>query len=446
MNATPDRSTRLESFASARGPRDFLLVAIILGMMGLFFWAIRGTGGFGGSAGGLFAGSGWGLLWFTLARLVLSPRHPLATPWMIAAITLGIAYGGMTGYGVYVSWVKGQFYLDHPEGLRAISPWAGYAMLFLCGLHWGGVTGVLMAWTLPTAAIGWPLWLLRIACGLLGGVVALGFVNAYPAIFLPFYDEGLYANDSHRTCQRALTSLRNIAPHVGVLGGWFAFELVRRDRHAVMMIAIMALGFAIPFTIGGYWHTFVTTAWPIDWWKNWEMTIGLGGGLAMGLAFYTFRNLGAEASHEIARETLSDHRSRSWRDGLTASLIGGGLPIWFAASRSIRNGIRGWAEQHGFESEVLPYLVWPSIVGCIPDLLLLAAIAVTMRRYLRGRSESPIPDGLIAAILGLFVVLGYAVTLRWPMTVNKWVLITAYTTAIVASLLAYRTLWRRRAV
>jgi len=416
------------------------LVAMILGMMGLFFWAIRGTGGFGGSAGGLFAGLGWGLLWFTLARSVYSPRHPLATPRMIAAITLGIAYGGMTGYGVYVSWVKGEFYLDHPEGLRAISPWAGYGMLFLCGLHWGGVTGVLMSWTLPSASIAWPIWPLRIACGVLGGVVALGFVNAFPWLFLPFYDEGLYAIESHRTCQRALGSLRNIAPHVGLLGGCFAFELLRRDRHAVTMITIMALGFAIPFTIGAYWHTWVTTPWPIDWWKNWEMTIGLGGGLAMGLAFYLFRNLVVGSSHDPSRDESPAREMGIDRDGLAAALIGGGVPIWFAASRSIRNGIRGWAEAHGIDEAVLPYLAWPSWVGCVPDLLIVVALGIGVRSYLRGRSASPISDGLIGLILGLMVLLGFAVTLRWPMTINQWVLVTTYSTAIVTSLLAYRTL------
>jgi hypothetical protein len=38
------------------------------------------------------------------------------------------------------------------------------------------------------------------------------------------------------------------------------------------------------------------------------------------------------------------------------------------------------------------------------------------------------------------VLLGFAVTLRWPMTINQWVLVTTYSTAIVTSLLAYRTL------
>lgn len=78
------------------------------------------------------------------------------------------------------------------------------------------------------------------------------------------------------------------AQHVGLFLGFLSVELARRDWRAVKVMLVMAFGFAIPFAAGGYWHTLRGADPAIDWWKNWEMTIGLGGGLAFGLAFYLF--------------------------------------------------------------------------------------------------------------------------------------------------------------
>jgi len=120
-------------------PSDYWAIAGIMGLMGAFFWAIRGTSGYGGSQGGLLAGLGWGVLWYLFSSLDGTARQrPYGHARMIAAITFGIAFGGMTGYGVYIAWLQGKFYLNYPEGVRDIAPWTGYAMLFLCGLHWGG--------------------------------------------------------------------------------------------------------------------------------------------------------------------------------------------------------------------------------------------------------------------------------------------------------------------
>lgn len=458
-------------------PVDCRVVAGIFGLMGGFFWAIRGTSGFGGSNGGLFAGLGWGILWYFFSHFGGgAARRPLATPWMIAAITFGIAFGGMTGYGVYTWWVQGNYYLDHPDGLRAIAPWTGFAMLFLCGLHWGGVTGAFMAWCNPSAALRWWVWIPRIAAGFLGAWAALWFVNAFPQLLLPFYDEGLYQVREYRTSIRALGSIRNIAPHLGFFFGFLLFETARRNWRAVGMMLVMGLGFAIPFTIGGYWHTFSGSALQIDWWKNWEMSIGLGGGLAFGLAFYLFnRPEGGEAPG---------------RYGVKSYILGAGFPIWLATTLSVRNGFRGFTNIHGIEG-VQSYLMWVSIIALIPAILLfalwagrihnagkrsltvtvimlvyLAAIAILVYRipmfglipssvyrfsliylipgtlvvgYLlyrpnRRLEHSPIPNWALATILTLLIAIGYVTSIHVPMQLRYYVLVILYTLYILGSL------------
>ena len=136
--AIPHRTNR----ALAYDVMDYVLIALIMSLMGAFFWAIRGTSGFGGSSGGALAGIGWALLWVGFSHFGGDGAfRPYGSGCMLAAITLGIAVGGLTGYGVYISWLNGVYQMNGNEVTREIAPWTGYAMLFLCGIHWGGVAG-----------------------------------------------------------------------------------------------------------------------------------------------------------------------------------------------------------------------------------------------------------------------------------------------------------------
>ncbi|MEP6594049.1 MAG: hypothetical protein ABJC51_10170, partial [Acidobacteriota bacterium] len=119
---------------------DYLRITLILGLMGAFFWAIRGTRGFGGESGGTLAGLGWASLWLAFSHLRRDgARRPYGSAWMLPAIVLGVATGGLTGYGVYIAWLKGVYQMNGNEVARGIAPWTGYVMLFICGIHWGGV-------------------------------------------------------------------------------------------------------------------------------------------------------------------------------------------------------------------------------------------------------------------------------------------------------------------
>lgn len=409
MDATS--SAHLHNVDDTVSGARFWALIVIMGFMGAFFWAIRGTTGFGGSQGAALAGLGWAMLWYIFChcdgQAGIRPYGSLRT---IAAITFGAAFGGMTGYGVYTAWVQGHFYLNHPDGLREVGAWTGYLALFLCGLHWGGNAGVFLAWCAPRRAPGLRGWLLRIAAGLLGALIAGIIVRYFPHWFLPFYAEGVYEVEEYRTCQRAVGSLRNIAPHVGLFLGFLIFEICRRDWRAVAVMLIMSLGFAVSFSAGGWWHTFHGSALSLGWWKNWEMSIGLGGGLAYGLVFYLFNQAAPGETRPQPRG-----RERFW---------GAAFPIWIVLGSIVANTWQGMVNLHAFE--------WTTTCRIITTLVFLIPAAVVLVLWLRSGSDT-LPRWTPPATLAIIIVAGYLVSLPPTLSMKQIVLLSCYTLFIVVS-------------
>ena len=284
---------------------DYLMFGVIMACMGSTYWGVRGSGGFGGGSGALLAGAGWATWWY-LASYVGegAGRRPYGSAWVLPAIALGIGIGGESGYGVYISWLNGKFNYNYPDAARQISPSIGYFMLFLCGLHWGGIAGAFLAWCAPVRPLRWWEWCLRIALGIGGGALALWWLRAYPQVHLPFYSEGIYDHPEYKDVQRTRTQIEPVGSHLGAFLGFLLFEIIRRDWRAVGVMVLMALGFAIPFSVGAVWHTFNDSGWNLGWWKHWEMSIGLGGGAAFALVFWLFNRPGdAERKDSISATT-----------------------------------------------------------------------------------------------------------------------------------------------
>lgn len=415
---------------------DYVCIALIMGLMGAFFWAIRGTSGFGGSSGGALAGLGWAMLWLGFSRFSGdAAQRPYGSGRMVAAIAFGIAFGGMTGYGVYTAWVNGLYQMNGNEVSRDIAPWTGYAMLFFCGIHWGGVTGAFMSWCAPKAPLGWPAWGLRIAAGVGGAFLASYIVREFPQFFLPFYREGYYQVEAYKTSLRAMRSVPNIARHVGFFLGFLAFEIVRRDWRAVRLMLLMSLGFAIPFAVGGYWHTMHGAALRIDWWKNWEMTIGLGGGLAFGLAFYLFNQPERSAAPRAV--------------GRLERIFGIGLTLWLAVGIVVLGAYEGFISVRGLKESLEATRGGAS---SIYFWVATALFAVWLYRTLRMKQEtlgdaefSPLPMKGVLAILGMIVVAGYVTSIPSEIQLANQVLLTLYCLYMGTSLLLFGLLWQRRA-
>jgi len=405
---------------------EYVLAMLILGLMGAFFWAIRGTAGYGGETGGMLAGFGWALLWYALSRLGKNAENrPYGHPWSLLAITLGIALGGFTGYGVYISWVNGHFYQNYPELSRDIPPWTGYAMLFACGWHWGGNTGCFLAWCAPKRPVTMGNWTARIACGLAGAVAAAALVRLVPHCFLPFYNEGIYSVPEYKTCQRALLSIQTIAPHVGSVFGFLAYEAVRKDWRAVRMILTVGLGFAIPFTAGGVWHTMHDVPLAIDWWKNWEMTIGLGGGLSLGLAFWLFNRPEAVAPAPMNRLSQAFFRS--------------GFPLWLPTVPVLQGAYDGWCELHAVPVTSTGYALL--LIGSVVPFII--AYFIRRRRRTSERDTYQVSFPVLAAFLALIIAMGYLTSIPPHWRFGNAFLVTLYTGYIGVSALLFFLLWRR---
>ncbi len=413
--------------------RDYISLALIMALMGAFFWAIRGTGGYGGSSGGALAGLGWAALWLGLSQLLGdADRRPYGNGKAFAAITFGIALGGFTGYGVYTAWVNGLYQMNR-EVTREIAPWTGYAMLFLCGLHWGGVTGAFLSWAAPAKPIGWIGWMGRIAAGVGGAMLAVRMVEWFPEWFLPFYSEGYYQNEEYTTSIRAMRSAPNVMQHVGLFLGFLLFEIARRDWRAVKLMLVMSLGFAIPFAVGGYWHTVHKISdLQIDWWKNWEMTIGLGGGLAFGLAFYLFNRPTAG----IPRPTTRAER-----------IFGIGLTMWLAGREVILGAYEGFIRSHQLEDSLestREYASWVYIV--IATVVGLVWIYRTLTfDHQKLASHAPIPMAVLAAIIALIIFAGYVTSVPSNMRLANRVLLVLYSSYLASSGILFWLLCRRRA-
>jgi hypothetical protein len=165
--------------------REFVLLALLFGSVGGIAWAIRGTSGWGGIDGTIVPGMAWGLLWYWVCRLRGIEARGVAL-WL----GLGIAIGGELGYGQYVSWIRGMFYVG--EEVVNISPWIGYLWFVLVGIGWGAPGGVALGWVLSSKS-SLHSWFVRLLVPL--GVALLGrmLIQVQPGWFFPNYSPELYA-------------------------------------------------------------------------------------------------------------------------------------------------------------------------------------------------------------------------------------------------------------
>lgn len=391
-------------------PAEHLLITLVMGLMGMYFWAIRGTGGYGGAQGAVVAGLGWALLWQLFSSVgAARAGTPPRSPWILAAIILGVGFGGMTGYGVYTAWVRGEFFLNYPDGMRPVAPWTGYAMLFVCGLHWGGIAGAFIAWALADP-VSRKTWGLRIVSGWVGAFLAVLFVSRFPQLFLPFHGEGLYLDPANKTCIRAAGSMENVFWHVGLFLGFVVCELARGNRRGAALMLLVALGFALPFAVGGYWHTLREAPLRLDWWKNWEMSIGLGGGLTLGGTFWAVHREPAPA------------RTRSDVPRFVLVLLG--LALFIA----LRGAWKGVAGHEQLDVKALAG-------GLVFAALMLGALGVFLHRAAGKYREgflSQLPAWALLAGLGVICLCGYAVTLPGGPSTGRSFLLAVYTGDVLA--------------
>jgi hypothetical protein len=134
-------------------------------------------------------------------------------------------------------------------------------------------------------------WVLRIACGLIGAYLARFLIAHYPQYFLPLYDlipDKYQHLDLHPNLGRMVNDCSTAVYHLGLILGFLAFEVFRRDRKNVGLIltvgSVNGIGWAL--FQNWKWAPHVFPGIQFNFWRCWESSGGLSMGLAFGLAYF----------------------------------------------------------------------------------------------------------------------------------------------------------------
>ncbi len=313
---------------------ELFLPILLFGSIGAIAWAIRGTAGWGGVDGTVIPGLMWGLLWYYLAY-----RKGIDARGIIFWLGLGIALGGELGYGQYVSWIRGIFYVG--KETIAIEPWLGYFWFIMCGIGWAAPGGILLGWALGKH-VSTGHWIIRSSILIL----LLVFLFAWPcvdwlgeillktnsSILFPNADLGIYSTELGKHLNRTVyTNTQNFAVVV-----WLIIALLeaafQRDKITIVTGLTIGGGFGLGFMLSALWtlgYGFAPTY--IDWWKMWELNSGFNLGVLYAITFYwAIRNIDktSQSQKAITKETEVRTKQIEWRDTLFLA-FGGFLLLFF---------------------------------------------------------------------------------------------------------------------
>ena len=92
---------------------DLVLPTVLFAALGAMNWAVRGTRGFGGGAGCIFAGVMWGAAWWFCARdPAREQSRRYASGWIVFALTFGIGISGQRGWRQWSHFFSGQLFTN----------------------------------------------------------------------------------------------------------------------------------------------------------------------------------------------------------------------------------------------------------------------------------------------------------------------------------------------
>lgn len=272
------------------------LPMLLFASTGAVTWAIRGTTGWGGIDGTILPGLTWGILWYYLCW-----RKGIDARAVVFWLGMGLALGGELGYGIYVSWIQGNFHLGNET--IPVSPWAGHIGFAICGIGWAAPGAIFLGWALggPATKTQWAirtglaalllLFILNRGTSLFGvGIIEwLGawFAGHCPGLLFPNAHLGIYDGELGDSQWRIIyTNTQNVA----VLLWWIVATLVallQRDRKTLVASLIIGGGFGIGFPLSALWcYGYGVAPNAIDWWKVWELHSGFNLGIVYALYYF----------------------------------------------------------------------------------------------------------------------------------------------------------------
>lgn len=275
-----------------------LLLFILVGGFG---WAIRGTGGWGGTSGAFAVG-----LWWSLLFIYLGMNKGVDFRRQAICIGIGVGLGGMNGYGQFTSWIKGVFAISNTIAPVPIDPFYGYLNFFLVGIIWGGFAGVGLIWGLNPASgdKGYITWIKRIVFVIVGAVAGYLIVSLNPSVFYPNYQ---YFSNECVSCIRTGKTADSMGALMGAFIGGFVPGFFEKNKKPILYALIITFAFAIGFSIGSLWfHLGEMTDFTWSWWKQWEITVGAVGGLGIGIVYLLMLDDVQKQTSQPRAETSSD--------------------------------------------------------------------------------------------------------------------------------------------
>ena len=274
-------------------PYDLLFPVLLFAATGAMTWAVRGSSGYGGSWGCVFAGVLWGAAWWYLAQGGDGEsRRPYASPWIVLAMVVGFGFSGARGWAQWPNFLEERLYTN--AGANEFVPidrWYGFLWVFIAAVPWAGIAACLLAWCGSTRETRVWHWISRLACGLGAGGLALLLYRWFPGWFLPLFNslEAQYQDfDANPSLKRLVNDCREAVWHMGIYLGFLVYEIARREVKNVILILTVGLGNGIGWALFQNWK-WAPAHWPdgsFNWWRCAESSMGISIGVAYGLAWF----------------------------------------------------------------------------------------------------------------------------------------------------------------
>jgi hypothetical protein len=386
---------------------DFILPALLFAALGAMTWAVRGSSGYGGSAGCLFAGVTWGTAWWFISRDARAEQsRPYRSGWIILALAIGIGIAGDRGWMQWASFFEGRLQTNYGKGeFVPISRAYGFLWQFISGIPWAGIGACLLAWCAPARPLRARDWIARLACAFGAAFLARFLFAKFPDIFLPLHKQlaAQYADfDANPNLRRLINDNRNAIMHLGLYLGCLVFEIARRDWRNVTLITTVGVLNGIGWALLQNWK-WAHKLWPganFNFWRCWESSAGISIGLAYGVAYYLVNR--SVPSSELRSHPHPNLERLAAYLGL---LLGLGL--------SIKNGLKGWANIYVGKEDY-----WSDVLWKVIGPLLLLGLLITLWRIWRnpvtaGADPFPHAYALMWLVLITQNVLAQLVTGPW---------------------------------
>jgi hypothetical protein len=386
---------------------DFVLPTLLFASLGAMTWAVRGSSGYGGSAGCLFAGVTWGTAWWFISRTPSTEQsRPYRSGWIILALAVGIGLSGNRGWMQWASFFEGHLQTNYAKGeFVPISRAYGFLWQFISGVAWAGIGACLLAWCVPARRLRARDWIARLACAFGAALLARFLFAKFPDIFLPLHKQlaAQYGDFTANPNLRRLTNdNRNAIMHLGFYLGCLAYEIARRDWRNVTLITTVGVLNGIGWALLQNWK-WALKLWPesdFNFWRCWESSAGISIGVAYGVAYYL-----------VNRPAPASKRALPGNPNLERLVAYAGL-LW-GLGMSIRNGLKGWANiyvgNEDYWGTILSKIAWPLL------LVGLVMIFWRVRRKPVGPGTDPFPHAYALMWLVLITqnVLAQLVTGPW---------------------------------